>query len=348
MFSAGVPPRFRERGYFCSQKAMRILIYLDNLIPARTYGGTERVMWYLGKELARMGHRVYFLCHPGSTCDFATVIPHDPRLPFDGQVPAGVDVIHFNNCTMGRLEKPYIVTHHGNFLQGDLDRNSVFVSADHARRHGSASFVYNGLDWSDYGDPGLRSERRYYHFLGKAAWRIKNVQGAIDTVKALPGERLLVLGGYRLNLKMGLRLTLTPKARFAGMVGGERKNELLRHSKGLIFPVRWDEPFGLAITESLYFGAPVFGTPYGSLPELVPPEVGFLTNREEELVAHLLSRPAYSARTCHEWARERFNSRLMAEAYLRKYEQVLDGEALNPEPPHALVPDRKREWIKRG
>ena len=41
-------------------------------------------------------------------------------------------------------------------------------------------------------------------------------------------------------------------------------------------------------------------------------------------------------------------SRLMAEAYLRKYEQVLDGEALNPEPPHALVPDRKREWIKRG
>ena len=258
MFSAGVPPRFREKGYFCNQKAMRILIYLDNLIPARTYGGTERVMWYLGKELARMGHTVYFLCHPGSTCDFATVIPHDPRLPFDGQVPTGVDVIHFNNCTMGRLEKPYIVTHHGNFLQGDLDRNSVFVSADHARRHGSASFVYNGLDWSDYGDPGLRSERRYYHFLGKAAWRIKNVQGAIDTVKALPGERLLVLGGYRLNLKMGLRLTLTPKARFAGMVGGERKNELLRHSKGLIFPVRWDEPFGLAITESLYFGAPVF------------------------------------------------------------------------------------------
>ena len=60
------------------------------------------------------------------------------------------------------------------------------------------------------------------------------------------------------------------------MVGGNKKNRLLQHSKGLIFPVKWDEPFGLAITESLYCGCPVFGTPYGSLPELVPSDVGFL------------------------------------------------------------------------
>ncbi|MEF9931013.1 MAG: glycosyltransferase, partial [Bacteroidales bacterium] len=53
------------------------------------------------------------------------------------------------------------------------------------------------------------------------------------------------------------------------MIGGEQKLNILKESKGLIFPVIWNEPFGLAITESLYCGAPVFGTPYGSLPELI-------------------------------------------------------------------------------
>lgn len=326
---------------------MRILIYLDNRIPVSKYGGTERVMWYLGKELAQMGHRVTFLARPGSTCGFATVIPRDPRLPLEEQIPRDTDIIHFNNAVPCQTGKPYIVTHHGNFLQGELDRNSVFVSRNHALRHGSQSFVYNGLDWDDYGPADLGAHRSYYHFLGKAAWRIKNVQGAIDVVKSLPGGRLLVLGGHRFNFKMGMRLTFTPKARFKGMVGGREKNALLQHSKGLVFPVKWDEPFGLAITESLYFGAPVFGTPYGSLPELVPPEVGFLTNREEEMVEHLKEAPAYSPKACHEWARDRFNSRLMAEAYLEKYRQVLNGEYLNGRPPRALVPDRKKEWIRR-
>ena len=46
-------------------------------------------------------------------------------------------------------------------------------------------------------------------------------------------------------------------------------SSLLNASRGLIFPVRWHEPFGLAVIESLYFGCPVFATPYGALPELV-------------------------------------------------------------------------------
>lgn len=323
---------------------MHILIYLSNRIPALTYGGTERVMWYLGKELARRGHRVTYLCHPGSTCPFAQVIAYDPHRPFDQQVPPDVDLIHFNNGTLGHLDKPYLVTHHGNFLRGELDRNSVFVSRNHARRYASQSYVYNGLDWDDYGPVDLHAPRRYYHFLGKAAWRVKNVQGAIRLIRALPGEQLWVLGGYRLNLKMGFRLTLTPKARFKGMVGGRRKCALLQGSKGLIFPVRWDEPFGLAVVESLYFGAPVFATPYGSLPELVPPQVGYLTNHASELIAHLAAHPVYSPEACHHWARTHFSARRMADAYLAKYRQVISGTPLNATPPHALTPDRKLPW----
>ncbi len=325
---------------------MRILLFLNSLIPVSNYGGTQRVMWSLGKALTQMGHKVYFLAKAGSTCDFASVIPYDSAVDLIKQIPQDVDVVHFNGTAPCGFEKPYVVTYHGNFMGGDLDRNAIFVSKDHASRYNSDSFVYNGLDWDEYGPVDLNASRHYYHFLGKAAWRVKNVQGAIDVVKALPNEKIYILGGYRFNFKMGMRFTVTSKTRFKGMVGGVKKNRYLQHSKGLIFPVKWDEPFGLAITESLYFGAPVFATPYGSLPELVKPEVGFLTDSESEMILHLKEGVVYSPMICHEYARDLFNAEIMAKAYLQKYEKVLNGEYLNENYPHALVPDSKRPWKK--
>ena len=71
------------------------------------------------------------------------------------------------------------------------------------------------------------------------------------------------------------------------MVDASKKKVIIEQSKGLIFPVTWHEPFGLAITESFYFGAPVGGTPYGALPELVSPEVGFRTAHGPVSYTHL-------------------------------------------------------------
>ncbi|MEF9987186.1 MAG: glycosyltransferase [Bacteroidales bacterium] len=115
------------------------------------------------------------------------------------------------------------------------------------------------------------------------------------------------------------------------MIGGEQKLNILKESKGLIFPVIWNEPFGLAITESLYCGAPVFGTPYGSLPELITKETGFLTTGKEAMIAHIIEDYNYSPKICHEYACDLFNSQLMARAYLTKYEMVLAGNYLNLE-----------------
>lgn len=317
---------------------MKIQIVHDGRIPALQYGGTERVIWYLGRELTHMGHEVAYLVPEGSTCDFGKVTFLDPTRPKEAQIDPTADIVHFQTQPNLPVEQPHIVTIHGNIGHTEpLDPNCVFVSADHARRHNSSSFIYNGLDWDDYGPVNPDAPRSYYHFLGKAAWRVKNVQGAIDTITAIPGEKLDVLGGTRLNLKMGFRLTLSPRVRFFGMVGGDQKNRLLQGSKGLVFPVRWPEPFGLAITESPYFGSPVFGTPYGSLPELVPPPVGFLSASRDELSGHIRE-AAYDRKVCHEYAADLFNARIMAEKYLACYERVLNGETLNPEPPHALKP----------
>lgn len=313
---------------------MRILLAHNGAIPVFKYGGTERVVWYLARDLTRMGHDVTFLVPRGSHCDFARVITLDEgRSPVE-QVPAGTDVAHFFFFPDASPGVPYIATLSGNvFEHVDLDRNTVFISRAHAARYGSDCFVYNGLDWDDYGSPELENPSAYFHFLGNAAWRLKNVRGAIDVIKRTRSQRLKVLGGRRFNVNMGVRFTFTRRATFHGMVGGEEKNELVRRSRGLVFPVRWHEPFGLAITESLYLGCPVFGTPYGSLPELVRAEVGFLTASESEMAVAVEDYGAFSRKTCHEYARDEFNSRVMAQRYLELYERVANGEILNPTSP---------------
>jgi glycosyltransferase involved in cell wall biosynthesis len=322
---------------------MNILIFHNTILPVTKYGGTERVVWWLGKALHKMGHRITFLVAKGSVCDFAKVIFYNPNLSLNSQIPAEIDVVHLSDNVPEMLEKPYLITIHGNgSVDENFDINSVFISKNHAERHNSSTFVYNGVDFDDYGKPDFLMKRRHVHFLAKAAWKIKNVAGAIELSRR-SRQKLVVLGGTRLNLKMGFRFTPDTHVRFYGMVGGEAKNLLLNQSHALIFPVLWHEPFGLAIIESLYFGCPVIGTPYGSLPELVPKDIGFLSNKKTELVSQLLdlvSRQAgiqhFNSKSCHEYATDNFGADKMAASYLQLYEKVLNGKKLNNLPPKLL------------
>lgn len=322
---------------------MKILIAHKSIIPVTNYGGTERVIWYLGKELSKLGHAVTFLVNKGSFCDFAKVIFINPAKSLAAQIPEETDIVHFNFFPSEQITKPYIITMHGNVNdQRKFDLNTIFVSANHAERFGSAAFVHNGLDWDDYQKPLLENSRSYYHFLGNAAWRVKNVRGSINIIHQTKKEILKVLGGTRLNINMGIRFTTSPRIKFYGMVGGTKKFSLLNDSKGLIFPVTWHEPFGLAITESLFFGCPVFGTPYGSLPEIINSEVGFLSAKSVELKEAIEHRNNFSAKTCQEYALEKFNSKKMALQYFEKYLIVLNGETLNKINPFLLQVQTER------
>ena len=313
---------------------MHILIVNNTSIPVKQYGGTERVIWWLGKQLVKMGHQVSYLVGSGSYCDFATNVDVlDHTIPFNQQIPDGVDVVHLN-CKVNETPKiPYIFTLHGNTNdQNPLDINTVFVSKNHASRYGSNSFVHNGIDPEDYGDPGLDQKRNYFHFLGDAAWRVKNVRGAIKIAQHAK-IAFRVIGGNRFNFNQGIRLTFDPRIRFDGMKGGEEKNHLLKGSKGLIFPVLWNEPFGLSIVESLYFGCPVFGTPYGSLTEIIHPSIGVTSNSLSALVEGVQHADQFDTKTCHQYVMDNFTSTQMTIHYLKKYETVLSGHPLNETTP---------------
>jgi hypothetical protein len=317
---------------------IRILLVYNGRIPTVKYGGTSRDIWYLGKELTAMGHRVTYLAGPGSTCDFATVIPFDRHRPVKDQIPGDIDLVHSHINLREPLPKPYLITLHGNTNQtGEMDINTTFISRNHAQRYGSEVFVYNGLGLEEYGTPVLDNRRNYLHFLGKAGWKVKNLKGCIRVARKT-GIPLRVLGGHRVNLKMGIKIWPYAGVRFEGMVGGSKKNRLINGSMGLLFPVRWNEPMGLAVVESLYFGCPVFGTPYGALPEIVTPEFGFLSNRVPELANAVMHAGAYDRKKCHEYICDNFASIHMARNFLPLYEKVLNGEPLNPRPPRRQDP----------
>ncbi|UZK04561.1 glycosyltransferase [Venatoribacter cucullus] len=318
---------------------MKILLQTPTAIPPEKYGGTNRVVWSLGRELVKQGHDVTFLAPAGSTCAFAPVVYFATDIPLQQQIPDGYDLIHLNQEVETYPDTPFIYTHHGNFNRYPLPLNTVFVSARHAQRHGSASFIHNGLDWSEYPEPQLDRKRKHFHFLGNAAWRLKNVKGAIQVVKKTRSERLEVLGGTRLNFRMGFRFTLSSRIGFHGMVDDQYKARIMNESKGLIFPVRWEEPFGLAIIESLYYGCPVFGTPYGSLPEIVIPDVGFLSASCDELADSIINKKSYKTDICYTYAKEKFNAHVMANKYINKYNLISKGETLSTETPKRIESD---------
>jgi glycosyltransferase involved in cell wall biosynthesis len=323
---------------------MKILLVHQVKIPVFSYGGTERVVWDLAKGLIELGHQVTFLVPEGSVCDFARVVCLDASRPVIEQIPAtGFDIVHFQSHMDMEPEFPYLVTEHGNTKQArPLLLNTVFLSMDHAKRYGSKEYVYNGMDWSAYGPVDWSVPRQHHHFLGKGSWPVKNLKGAIQIARQA-GVELAVMGGTRLNMSRGFRFTPWRSIHFHGMVGGDLKCRLLNESRGMIFPVRWNEPFGLAVIESLYFGNPVFATPYGALPELVQAQHGHLSNSMSEL-ANAVQDMAFDARACHQWAVSQFNHLEMAKGYLEKYQRILDGERMNASPPilkengHALLP----------
>lgn len=315
---------------------MKICIVARGLkIPVTNYGGTERVIWGLAKELHQKGHNITFLVPPGSRSDFAEVIPIEEDKDLNDQIPDKIDLVHLNFTPDTPIEKPHIVTIHGNPRpEESLDINTVFVSRNHAKRYNSDAYVHNGLVWDEYPEPDLQKHRTGYHFLGKARWSVKNAAGAMKIAQKNNAE-LGIIGGKKWterNLKSSFIHLFNPKIKFHGFLDDDQKMRVMENSKGLIFPVLWHEPFGLAIIESLYAGCAVFGSELGSLQELVTSEVGFTSNSIKEL-SRTIKDFEYDPVKCHEYAVNKFNSRRMAEDYLRLYAQVLEGKPLNKTAP---------------
>ena len=307
---------------------MKIVFSHSGVLPVLGYGGIERILFWHMAELARMGHKVVLIGHPDSKVESYGIelitVKGDFSSEWINHIPQDADIIHlsYNQRVPGKI--PTIITIHGNGQVGEIfDKNSVFVSKKHAEIHGSIQFVHNAIDLNEYPyEPKQERAWNSFLFLAKASWRVKNLKDAVSAARKAH-KHLHVAGGRWWGL-----------SRFVhnqGIVGGDEKMKIIRSCDFMVFPVRWHEPFGIAVIEAMSQGLPVIGSPYGSLPELVTKEVGFIAKDHNELEALIASdhSKTFDPKVIRKYVEDNFGVRKHAESYLALYEKVISGKELN-------------------
>ncbi|GLY93762.1 glycosyl transferase [Actinoplanes sp. NBRC 103695] len=113
------------------------------------------------------------------------------------------------------------------------------------------------------------------------------------------------------------------RVRWVGTVAGAARDSLVASAEVALFPLRWNEPGGTAVVESLALGTPVVGIARGCLPELVEHgRTGLITTDEEELGELVHAARRLEEAECRAEAARRFTPATMAAAYLGLYERI--------------------------
>ncbi len=176
--------------------------------------------------------------------------------------------------------------------------------------------------------PSKNNTWKDFLFLAKASWKVKNLEACIQVSKE---------NKTHLHIAGGKKFSFSRLIKSYGIVDQEKKLELLRHCDALLWPVRWHEPFGVAIIEAFSQGKPVFSSEYGSLPELIGPKTGKTFKNLKDFCEYLKNpSDIYSPDEIRCHFEENFSSTLMAKRYVQYYEKVIRGEKIN---------ERKPSWI---
>ena len=323
-----------------------VFSYHSRPLPVIGYGGIERILFWHMVELARLGHQVALIGHPESkVCDFGIeLIPFSDKDPshWERLVPKNTDIIHlsFNYKFSGDI--PTIATVHGNGKIGEkFIKNSVFVSKKHAEIHGSDQFIHNAIDLAEYpfqaNPDGDKKEWDNFLFLAKASWRVKNLAHAVSACRN-NAKHLHIIGGRWWGFSRYIH--------GHGIIGGDTKMNIIRSCDALLFPVRWHEPFGIAVIEAMSQGLPVIGSPYGSLPELITHDSGFIVNNSHDLKS-ILKNPGkiFDPLLIRKHVEDHFAIQKHAKSYLALYEKVIQGLELNQTEPTYQFKTRAEELL---
>ncbi len=109
-----------------------------------------------------------------------------------------------------------------------------------------------------------------------------------------------------------------------GDVAGEHKMQVISQAKALLFPIQWDEPFGMAAIEAMACGTPVIAMARGAMPEIIEHGVnGFLANDLTEFKKYMQQIDTIDPKVCRESVESRFSAPTIAKSYLARYQSVL-------------------------
>ena len=121
---------------------------------------------------------------------------------------------------------------------------------------------------------------------------------------------------------------LSDDIEYLGEVTHGQKVELLQNARTTLFPIEWEEPFGLVLIESMACGTPVIATRYGAVPEVVEHgRSGIIVDDYRQMGAALEQADALDPLECRRYAEERFSPERMVGDYLAAYRAAIEQSA---------------------
>jgi glycosyltransferase involved in cell wall biosynthesis len=329
-------------------------------VPPSGYGGIEWVVALLADGLVERGHDVtlfatgdsrtkaeleyVFETAPGPK--FINSLWHDAlhsHLVYR-DVPR-FDIIHEHTVWSGLVaaalvDVPVVHTLHGTFtpkmrlIYEQVADRIWFVAISENQRAlmpelRYAGVVHNGIDTTLY---SLRERKDdFVLFLG----RITPDKGPVRAVEAARAAGVPLVMAVKIaspeedeHWKKEVEPRLPEGTTVLGEISHEEKADLLSRARALLFPIDWEEPFGLVMTEAMACGTPVIATPRGSVPEVVADgETGFVVPVESypEAAAEALRRLGeIDAGACRAWVEKRFSKEAMIAGYEAVFERALE------------------------
>lgn len=329
-------------------------------VPPPAYGGIEAMVAAEVDGLVRRGHEVCLVGagKQGTVAQrFETVYDDPPSSRLGEAMPEVLhaaeaarvvadfrpDVVHDHSLAgplaAARHRVPTVLTAHG-AVDGEngrylaaLGQQVHLVAISEAQRRIAPRLnwvgrVHNAVDVDSF--PMGSGDGGYLLFLGRFN-PDKGAHLAIDAARA--SGRALVLAG-KLNepaerdfFEEVVRPQLGGDVIYAGEADAALKRELYRHATALLFPICWDEPFGLVMVEAMACGTPVVAMRRGSVPEVVVDGItGFVLDDPAEMPAAIEAVDRIDRSACRAHVERHFD----VEAMVAGYEGVFRRLAVRP------------------
>jgi glycosyltransferase involved in cell wall biosynthesis len=328
-------------------------------VPPAGYGGIEWVVALLADGLANQGHDVTLFATGDSKTkakleyvfeqapgpNYINSIWHDTvHQLFVHQDPSRFDLIHQHSYWSGLVggiagSTPVVHTLHRDFtdeMKGiyELVADRLwFVAISENQRSlmpqlRYAGVVHNGIDLDLY---PLREEKEdFLLFLG----RTNPDKGPVRAIKAARAAGLPLVMAVKVaeriereHWEQDVKPILQDGTVVLSEIPHEQKVDLLGRARAVLFPIDWEEPFGLVMTEAMACGTPVIATPRGAVPEVVVDgKTGFIVPVEgyAEAAAEALRRTdEIDPKVCRAHVEERFSAQAMVAGYEAVFERIL-------------------------
>jgi len=332
-------------------------------VPPAAYGGTELIVHLLTEELVRRGHDVTLFASGDSVTNagLRSVTPVPVRY---GDVTDGLrhaeylqlanaqacflaaaggafDIVHNHAGIEGLVlaaasRTPVLTTNHNPFVPQTQPIWDAYPWAHHGVSAASAATfpsrgalppIHHGIDVESFSFG--RQPEGYLLFLGRFM-PDKGAMRAIDAAR-LAGRRLVLAGKVDTADADHFTRDIEPaidgnRVTYVGEADADTKRRLLAGADALLFPIEWDEPFGLVMIEALASGTPVIGFRQASVPEIVDDGLtGFVVDDVAAMASAIDRVAEIDRRICRREAERRFTVERMADDYLSRYATVREG-----------------------